>query len=329
MTLMTAQTKKKTVTIDRVPSASKGVASRSSYRKARNNALLTQEAVVNRCMKEKFPSGSLSMLASHRLEDRQRNYGGIFHTLNFPTRSHHLESGSESKIGKLSIGNRFETDNKIDAADGRTRCLVSHHHDVFLGSVTFSLRLTMRRRQILADNSARDLFLEYLRVTAINGARTLPHTDSLRSVTPNFIIFHDNGGELKNDKTVQFKCSLVLLRGRLFIPHVRYCPLQLSELYGVEAANNQPVHPPEDGISAPLKVRRYVVPAACLDELITCALLPFAVVGTKKGLLQVIDLTESCYPRVYSFLSEVKTLSWNDAWRSSQTLPTPQGIIIT
>jgi hypothetical protein len=55
--------------------------------------------------------------------------------------------------------------------------------------------------------------METLRVSSICGARTLAHTDLCLGVTPNWLMFHGEGGELTVKMFPSFRCSVVKIRG--------------------------------------------------------------------------------------------------------------------
>jgi hypothetical protein len=151
---------------------------------------------------------------------------------------------------------------------------------------------------ILCDT--KKLNMETLRVTSICGANTLAHTDSCRGVTPNWLMFHGEGGELTVKIFPSFRCSVVNLRGKLYIP-AGYSSSSGLRMYGLDKN----------------KAYKYEFPPSDLQSLIPFGDLPYAVIGLKKGKMQIINLNNfSTIPsskdlKLVTFLEAVDACSQN------------------
>ena len=92
-------------------------------------------------------------------------------------------------------------------------------------------------------------------------------------------MFHDPGGAITLKTYPLFRCSVVSLHGRLYIP-MNYSEIQGLKMYG------HPLHDASKG------VLRFLFPKEALDELEPYGNLNYAVVGIRAGKLQYLPFNE-------------------------------------
>jgi hypothetical protein len=142
-----------------------------------------------------FPWSYLETCSSDNCGKSDKDYGGQFKGLNFD-KDVPLPPNIPGE-GKLGIGLLYESDHKFVTHPGRRFCIKSEKNMDYLLAIEKALT-------ILCDT--KKLNMETLRVTSICGANTLAHTDSCRGVTPNWLMFHGEGGELIVKIFPSFSC---------------------------------------------------------------------------------------------------------------------------
>ena len=156
--------------------------------------------IANREVAELFPRSALTKRSVVACANYQTDYGGRNAALNFPATA----APPREKMGTLSIGRCYENGQK-ESAFGRETCLKSQKHALFMDKVAESL------------STVSDVPQEYLRANMISGAETLPHTDSIRGLVPNYVMFHDLGGAITLKHFLCFVAVLSLCTaGRTF-----------------------------------------------------------------------------------------------------------------
>jgi hypothetical protein len=208
-----------------------------------------------------FPRSALKKRYGFGSGNSRTDYGGRNAALNFPETPPPRET-----VGTLSIGRRYENGQK-ETAFGKVTCLNSERYAPFMDLVAKSLSLISNFPQ------------DYLRVNLISGAATLPHTDSLRGLAPNYVMFHDPGGAITWKTFPMFRCSVVTLHGRLYIP-MGYSEIKGLKLYG------RPIHDGSKG------AQKFLFPKEALDDLEPYGNLNCAIVGIRAGKLQYLPFNE-------------------------------------
>ena len=161
-----------------------------------------------------FPKNGLDKVKADCLCDTNINYGGHQLSLGFDLAGD--ETMEDQVVGTRSLGLRYENEHTVRLR-GREMCQFSEKHLLFLKLIHSSLYYKYPK--------LRKITKEYMRVNLVAGAKTSPHTDTMRGATPNFFMVEapedDNTVPfcLQVRKFPNFKTSVVLLEGKLFIPH--------------------------------------------------------------------------------------------------------------
>lgn len=188
----------------------------------------------------------------------------------------------------------------------------------------------------------------FIRINAVRGAATTPHTDNMRGPTVNLVNFHlaKDAGEFVNARIMvrcfpQFRTSVVKLGDNLFIPFM-YTEAENSLVMIGHRDASLSYLLPQDWLKGtkgkrwqPRKkiIRGAAVffefPANVVDLLAPCGLLDFAVLGLKDGQLQTIPFLNPMDPAGESTYSSIvsRCISWEDAIQFSLMHPQPIGII--
>ena len=119
--------------------------------------------------------------------------------------------------------------------------------------------------------------LKRLRIKTMSGNSTTGHTDGFRGTTMNMFIPHDEGGSLMVRPWPEFKTSVVLLDGELYIPFELHIGHDELRMIGLDDRKEM------DG-----KATYHVFHASDLNRLQPCGKLKHAVAGTDHGLVQVV-----------------------------------------
>ena len=229
-----------------------------------------QDGVEAQAILDLCPVQELKLIAG--VGETLKDYGSKVSSLNFEDK--YIKNPSlakEEHFGTFSIGLQYEADFKKKANNGRERCLLSEQHIRFLRLVEHSLMNVVSH-----DTNT-------LRVNVIRGARTPYHNDTLRGTTNNFIMMfppnEESHGGIEVDMKVHFKCSIVS------IAHYDgfFIPLHFSEV-------KQTIHMVGAHPTKPNQCQHYLFSSSVYEEIFTIGLLPFAVMGIKKGRLQVVPL---------------------------------------
>jgi hypothetical protein len=208
------------------------------------------------------------------------DYGGHELDLNYPYSEIKNGNIGEIRVGGISIGLMYEGD--FEAKNGRIRCLESDKLLHYLESVASCLLLIVRPE--LPE------FLRTLRVTVLRGAATLSHTDSFRGVTKNYLLIQDDGlcgwkrGALVLDLFPLFRCSVVMYEDSFFIPMKIS---QASNTLTMIGFGDRAIAPSTKETSS---ATWYQFDFSVAKKLEAYGDLPFAVIGVKKGCLEVIQL---------------------------------------
>jgi hypothetical protein len=194
-------------------------------------------------------------------------------------------SDSAIKQGSLTMDLRHDKEGKLKIdKEGLVFCAESERLYDYLDAVYSSL----------IHKKIFDFTHTYLRVQATIGTKTRLHTDTMRAATPNAIMIHEEGFQLKIHLFPSFKCSLVKYQGRVFIPF-SIDPDDGITLIGCGRGNQPGVVENDFNDSATY----YVIPLDELKNLKPYFMLPHIVVGIKDGKLQVIPMSEMDQPKVY------------------------------
>ena len=146
------------------------------------------------------------------------------------------------------------------------------------------------KSDLLSQNIVNHGF-EFMRVSFLKGARTLPHVDDIRGVTNTHVMITRQSEKQSFTLCVHlfpsFKCSLVSYNGEIYMP-MDYNEHTGLVMIGKDADNE-------------LHARLYMFDKDVLQELSPYGELDFACVGLAQGLLHVMSLKENrqeiCSPK--------------------------------
>jgi hypothetical protein len=216
---------------------------------------------------ELFPSNGLDRVKADCLCDVNINYGGHQLSLGFDITGD--EACEDQVIGTRSLGLRYENEHTVRLR-GRDMCRFSEKHLQFLKLIHSSIFYRYPK--------LRKLTKDYMRVNLVAGAKTSPHTDTMRGATPNFFLVEppedDNTTPfcLQVRRFPNFKTSVVRLHGELFIPHKQ----KRSHLILIGVKDGNPHY--------------YVYPTTTIEELEPYGdVQGYIVVGIKQQKLQVMS----------------------------------------
>lgn len=232
-----------------------------------------EKAIEAKTIADLFPSNLLKIMVDDSVGQPNADYGKKQATLNFKTNELKKESG---RFGQVSLGWMYDADQKMVTHPGHSRCKASERSLNYLTAVRRSLSKIVDER-ILQTNPRNISIMDTLRISAVRGAQTREHTDSLRGITPAYVMFHETGGRLQVRTFPSFRTMVVLLRGNAFIP------FSFSSFEGLHLLGFA-----DDGATA----QRFEFPPEAIDLLQPYGNLNCAVVGIKNGALQVIPLEE-------------------------------------
>ena len=221
-----------------------------------------------------FPPNGLDKVKAECLCDRNINYGGHQSSLGFDM----CPDGSfeDYVVGTRSLGLRYENEHSVKHW-GSTMCLFSRKHISFLNAIHASIKMKFPELCKLTN--------DYMRVNLVAGARTNAHTDTMRGATPNFFMVEKPANDDKIPFCLlvrmfpNFKTSIVLLDGELFIPHKQ----KRSHLILIGMKNGNPHY-----FVYPTKYIEQLEPYGDLKGII--------VVGIKGKKLQVMSDEYKIYP---------------------------------
>jgi hypothetical protein len=237
--------------------------------------------------------------------NKNADYGARLVTLNYKYDKIDDDGRMDGhRIGTLDLGNLFDSDKNFKTAQpaGRFQCLKSIKYRKYLETIQSSLQsCTQFPREYLP-------FLDCMRTSIVRGAETRSHTDALRGVTDNFIkIQDDRPGESKRgclriDKSVKYRCSVVLYKGNHYIP-MSHRGAAGSEIMMIGVGRGQDLL--SDDASC---VTKHIFDSSIARELVTVGDLPFAVVGLLQHKnLQIIDFDASLkkyeFPLVFKMIN--------------------------
>lgn len=242
--------------------------------------------IANREVAALFPRSALTKRSTVAFANSKTDYGGRNAALNFPTTA----APPREKMGTLSIGRCYENRQK-ETAFGRETCLKSQKHSLFMDKVAESLSIVS------------DVPQDYLRANMISGAETLPHTDSIRGLVPNYVMFHDPGGAITLKTFPLFRCSVVTLHSRPYIP------MGYSEIKGLRMIG----HPLNGGSKG---AQKFLFPKEALDQLEPYGNLNCAAVGIKDGKVQYLPFEEGY--KVYSSPSCLRSTKFSNVICSAE-----------
>jgi hypothetical protein len=124
----------------------------------------------------------------------------------------------------------------------------------------------------------------------LRGAATLTHTDSFKGVTDNYLLIQDDGlcggkrGALVVDLFPLFRCSIVKYEGNFFIP------MKISEATKTLTMIGFGDKASESLSKETSSATWFLFDFSVRQKLEAHGNLPFAVVGVKKGKLQIVPL---------------------------------------
>ena len=221
-----------------------------------------------------FPPNGLDKVKAECLCDTNINYGGHQTSLGFDV----CGDGSfeDYVVGTRSLGLRYENEHSVKHW-GSDMCLFSRKHINFLNAIHSSIKMKFPELRKLTN--------DYMRVNLVAGARTNAHTDTMRGATPNFFMVEKPANDNKIPFCLlvrmfpNFKTSMVLLDGELFIPHKQ----KRSHLTLIGLKNNNPHY-----FVYPTKYIEKLEPYGDLKGVI--------VVGIKGKKLQVMSDEYMVYP---------------------------------
>jgi hypothetical protein len=217
-----------------------------------------------------FPHNELRVLKPHAVGKTNEDYGGKYSILNFCMEEPRIKG---TRCGQASMGWMYEADQKMVTHPGHTRCNVSKRNLSYLSAIRQSLLSKVDPTMLQLDKDRNLSIMDTMRVSAVRGAKTLAHTDSLRGITPSYVMFHENGGCLRIRRFPAFRSSVVLFMGKPFVP------FSFSATDGLQLL----------GFSDDLKsAQRFEFPSSALEMLTPFGELSCAVVGIKACKLQVI-----------------------------------------
>ena len=232
------------------------------------------------------------------LGDSNVDYGGHWKVLNFPDpppkgelqlsingvpTSMHSEPTTHKvtskKCGSLNIGLVYDSDfkakSKLAGKGVEKRCKISNQYLDFLYQIKDMLEPKV-------EETLKHWMDESMRVNILYGARTKAHTDSYRGNTPNFLYIVDDGtnqgggGCLLYDTFPKFRCSVVSIGGKYYVPHGYSSSDQCIKCIGE--------NPKKPGY--PIYC---IFPLSALDYMLPVGDLPYGIIGWRKnGNLAVI-----------------------------------------
>lgn len=215
-----------------------------------------------------------------------RDHGNHLLSLNFPFKD--IKNGKIQgiSVGRKTLGCYYVAAQKT-VYQGRARPLASYQHAELVDLIWKSLVPYARK----AYSMYMDTMTNHFRVDIMRGARTKPHTDGLNSLAPNFLLINDEDSPSANGDAgpgclfirtfPKFRSSVVSYQ------NTKYIPMRYSEqkdtltLLGIEVAGN-----------GPGEVQYHNFEASVVDELEPVGDLSFAVVGIKKGMLQIMHFNQ-------------------------------------
>jgi hypothetical protein len=237
-------------------------------------------------VKNHFPAKSLKLLSPAKIGKTNHDYGEHFRTLRF------------KRGGILNIGFSYESAQKFRAfgeKQGRRMCKTSRKHLPFMEKV---------KQSFLQSQFANDVskaVLKTMRISCIDGAQTQSHTDTLRSHTHNYVLFHGADCHLKVFRWPNFHSSIVLLKGNPYIA-IEYSACSGLIMYGMT----------RDG-SMDMAIR-YLFAAEVIAEIQPFGELPFAVVGIVEGKLQTMKMPSKTAVDLIPKVSALKLVSLEEAF---------------
>jgi hypothetical protein len=184
------------------------------------------------------------------------------------------------KIGDMTIGLAYETDNKKNArtcGQGvRKLCRDSERHIAFLRKIEEQLKYKVHR-------TLRWLMDDTLRCNIIRGARTIDHTDTFKGNHYNWLYIDstsvaegESPGCLVYDLFPRFRYSVIKLDGKYYIP--KHYSGAADEVVLIGENPKKPGYP-----------IYHIFPKNAIDRMEPVGDLPFGVVGWKaNGDIQVI-----------------------------------------
>lgn len=116
------------------------------------------------------------------------------------------------KHGVFTVGKCYDVQAKTEAATGRKEPVVKKDMEEAINVIEAELRKTMRMRKFMFD---------YMRISFIRGAQTLPHVDDLRGITETHVVITKQSVEdplyLCVHLYPSFKCSIVTYKGKEYL----------------------------------------------------------------------------------------------------------------
>jgi len=122
--------------------------------------------------------------------------------------------------GEVTLGLRYENEHRVQKdEDGnvtKSMCNKSIAKLDFLLAILDSLLTSFPKEKLE--------MMDYMRVKVIHGAETQEHTDTMRGVTPNFMLIEPGSNfSMQIREFPAFRSSVVKLDGQLYIPHELKC----------------------------------------------------------------------------------------------------------
>jgi hypothetical protein len=275
------------------PILSRNPKRRAMYYRNESYASKIEAARDAKAIYELFPNSELRLMKANSIGKTNEDYGGKYSILNFCMEASRKK---RKRFGQASMGWIYEADQKMVTHPGHIRCNVSDRNLSYLTAVRQSLSRMVDQQMLQLDEDGNRSIMDTLRVSAIRGARTKAHTDSMRGMTPSYVMFHEAGACLRVRKFPSFRCSVVLLKGAPFIPFA------FSENDGLQMLGFS-----DNRISA----QRYEFPQDVLEMLQPYGELCCAVVGIKNSMLQVIHATHKF--KIINSPTALSTLSMSEA----------------
>jgi hypothetical protein len=265
-----------------------------SQRKFRANCRTKAQYLLEKAW-DLFPKKGLDRLKANCLCDTNVNYGGHQLSLGFDLTD--ITPLTDQLVGTRSLGLRYENEHTVHLR-GREMCPYSAQNIDFLKSVHSSIHYRYPKLRTTTK--------EYMRVNLVAGAKTSPHTDTMRGATPNFFAV-EKGEEdgttpfcLQVRKFPNFKTSVVLLDGNMFIPHKQ----KRSHLILIGLKEDKPHY--------------YVYPTETIEKLEAYGdIKSYIVVGIKEEKLQVMPDEYA----VYNSTQSMPLISINDIFQIAKENP--------
>jgi hypothetical protein len=189
-----------------------------------------------------------------------------------------MEDGGEPTTtpkGTRSMGLRYDNEHTVRLR-GRVMCEFSETHLEFLQAIHSSIYYQFLKMRKITE--------EFMRANLVVGAMTSPHIDTMRGNTPNFVLIDTPYDDSVTPFTLQvrlfpnFKTSVVMLDGQLFIPHDQ----RRRHLTLIGMKDNKPHY--------------YVYPTETIERLEAYGDIDgYIVVGIKNKKLQVIPEEYTIY----------------------------------